>query len=402
LERPILPGLGAIESQTFELARRLALKGHEIHVITCVDKPQFEKNDNLVYHKVHTQFSFSETNPYTFIENLTGLIQDTRKATFEVCRENDIETVHCVFAFSAIGVYLTISKLSSNYFFYELNPSPWLPEYKLHMPWLSSNSDKLRSIVGHYLDLNIRTFIFRQFSGVIAISNFVKNEIVKKIKMDPEKIRTVYFGIDTDKFNTTINGERVRSSFSLGSDPVILYVGRLTPRKGVEYLVKAAPNIIKEFPRAKFLLVGPESIYYDRSGKDKYSSYIRNLIRHFNLDKSFIIAGQHSDLEAFYAASNVFVFPTLYEGAAIVMGEAMASGKPIITTSSGSGPELVEHGKSGILIPPMNENKIAEAVMTLISDEKLAKRLGRNAREQCVKRFSWDVMTESMLKAYRF
>jgi glycosyltransferase involved in cell wall biosynthesis len=102
-----------------------------------------------------------------------------------------------------------------------------------------------------------------------------------------------------------------------------------------------------------------------------------------------------------YAAADVFVLPSLFEPCPLVLLEAMACGNAIVATNVGGIPELIHNRKNGLLVQPANPHALADAISELLSDEKLAKKLAKNARMLAVKKFSWDRTAKNVEQFYR-
>jgi len=176
--------------------------------------------------------------------------------------------------------------------------------------------------------------------------------------------------------------------------PLILYVGRIHPSKGLKYLLLAAPQILATYPTAKLVLAGP-----DQRG---YTGYLRALANQLGLEGSILFPGPIRDpLEKrrAYAACDVFVLPSGYEGFGQVLLEAMAQSKPVVATKVGSIPWLVQDGVDGLLIDYANHRMLADAVRLLLADRGLAGRLGVQGYEKAT-RFRYSNLTNELSETY--
>jgi len=166
----------------------------------------------------------------------------------------------------------------------------------------------------------------------------------------------------------------------------ILFFGRILEYKGLPYLIKAQPLITKEIPDAKICIAGDG---------DSLKNY-----EHLISDKSFFEIYNHyidSDLTAtLFQQSSVVVLPYNEATQSGVVSVAYAFAKPVIATNVGCLPEIVEHNKTGLIIPPRDEKKLAEAIVLLLKNKKKRQQMSRNAYRKAINEMSWEkVATET-------
>ena len=152
--------------------------------------------------------------------------------------------------------------------------------------------------------------------------------------------------------------------------PVVGTVARLHRQKGVVTLLRAAPKILSACPEARIVVVGdgPEG------------SRLRREARRLNLEGRFLFLGERKDAAPVQSLFDIFVLPSLWEGLPFVLVEAAALGKPIVATAVDGVPEMLEDGKTGLLIPPNDASALADAVIRLLRDKDEARRLAETAR----------------------
>jgi glycosyltransferase involved in cell wall biosynthesis len=159
------------------------------------------------------------------------------------------------------------------------------------------------------------------------------------------------------------------------SGPVVLTVCRISPQKGLEYLVEASPAVIEKIPDVKFVIRA-------YSSEEKYEKYLRSLINKYNLQKYFKILIEFSPYEEitkYMAAADVFVLPSISEGLGVVVLEAMACGVPVIGSKVGGITDMIKHEYNGLLVRPRDVNGLAEAIIRILSGKTLRKRLSEGA-----------------------
>lgn len=207
----------------------------------------------------------------------------------------------------------------------------------------------------------------KQFSGgnfrkIAAVSNQVKKEIASNYHVPEEDIEVIYNGIDTDTFNPGNRNkysDEVRKRFNIESDEkVILFIGTGFERKGLYFLIQAFAMIKDDYPDTKLLVVGRDN---------NVQRYMR-LSHELHLSERVIFTGPQPDIKIFYAASDIFVFPTLYEPFGNVCLEAMASGLPVITSRINGVAEIMNGMDHLLLNDPSDIEDIAGKIGFLLAD----------------------------------
>ena len=174
------------------------------------------------------------------------------------------------------------------------------------------------------------------------------------------------------------------------SQPVIGTVARLHRQKGIPYLLEAARLLLKQIPGLQFLIIGGGP-WKDRLLEQK---------NRLGLEKSVHFLGERKDIPQLLSLFDVVALPSLWEGLPYSLLEAGSSGKPIVATDVDGVKEIITDGKTGILVPPKNPEKLAEALLQLIKNKDLANRLGAALKEDIQKRYSLLSMVESVQDLY--
>jgi len=234
----------------------------------------------------------------------------------------------------------------------------------------------------------------RRAKRVIAMSNIVKKELMKNHRVPEANINIIYSGVDLNKFNPAkraVVSNDIRHKLGLNSDDiVIISVGNPYTRKGLEYAVKALPLIFDK--RVKLLVLGRDI------GNDKFENY-KKLAENVGVSERLIYGGFRGDVENFYAASDIFLLPTLYEPFGLVVLEALSAGLPVVVSKTAGAAELVEDGKEGILLKdPKDEKEIATAINMLLENERY-KKFGKNARLKAEK-YPWSRLANELLNVF--
>ena len=245
-------------------------------------------------------------------------------------------------------------------------------------------ADRIRLVIEH------ENFGKRRYKKIIAVSEGVKRELVRYYDVPDEDIVIVPNGVDLDEFNPA-NRLRFREPLRenlgiLRFAPVLIFVANEFDRKGLRVIIEALP-LLKN-PEVRLLVLGGDNRFpYQR------------LARQLGVDGQILFLGNVQKISRYYAASDLFVFPTIYEAFSLAVLEAGASGLPLLVTKVNGTEELVIDGANGYFITREPED-IAEKIRTLISDGKQLQALGLNAR-RAAENYSWDHITESVLSVYQ-
>jgi glycosyltransferase involved in cell wall biosynthesis len=199
-------------------------------------------------------------------------------------------------------------------------------------------------------------------------------------RLDPSQVAIAPNGVDLEELAGLPPRDVARSRWSLGAEPVALFLGRLTARKGVSLLLEAFAHVTRRVPDARLLLAGPE----DGTGRQ-----VAAKIRELNLARHVLAAGLVSgrDRLAALAAADLFVLPAIGEGLPIAALEAMAASLPVVLTPGCHLPEA-ERGGAGVVVPAAVA-PLADAMADLLTDPERRATMGRRARELVHDRYTW-------------
>lgn len=223
---------------------------------------------------------------------------------------------------------------------------------------------------------------------VVSVSEFHRDWAIRLGMCSPTRIQAIPNGIAWPDRNPDIDIARLRSS--LGADPddlVILNVARLAADKGLEYLIEAAGMLPPRGRRILIAIAGDGPARHD----------LERLAASLGVTDRLIFLGFRQDVGGLLAASDMVVLPTLREGLSISLLEAMAAGKPIVTTSIGSQKEIAAHGEMASLVPPADSRSLTDAILRLAEDPGLRNSLGATARAVYERHYT----EKRMLQSYR-
>ncbi|MDE3259261.1 MAG: glycosyltransferase family 4 protein [Gemmatimonadota bacterium] len=216
-----------------------------------------------------------------------------------------------------------------------------------------------RSMVGWPIGLGLVTVL-----GVVVVSQDIKNILVRSHPNYPsELIHVCYNGVDLQRFNVrefgSIDRQALHKSIGIPNHhAVICALGRIHGPKGLSLLVQASKNVLKRYPKTCFLVVG----------QGEYKSELVETTRQAKVEDHFYYTGFVENVPRMLSGIDILVHPSMSEGLPNAVLEAMAMGKPVVATAVGGVTELIEDGKSGVLVPSQDQESLTRALCMLLGD----------------------------------
>jgi glycosyltransferase involved in cell wall biosynthesis len=229
------------------------------------------------------------------------------------------------------------------------------------------------------LDLYNRLEYGRIYRVVVGSESMRENSI-NNLPVPPEKIVTIPYGIDMKKFDPdkTPTGA-LREQYGIDKEsPIIGIIGRLDPLKGQMEMIGAMSSILMKYPKAILALTGDETPEF----KGKYKQLLEDKIEVLGLTSNIIFTGQTEDTASILADLDVYVLATHSETFSLGCLEAMAMRRPVVGTNSGGTPDMLDHGKCGLLAEPKSAESLAQKTMEFLSDRSLCDRLSEKAQDK--------------------
>lgn len=232
---------------------------------------------------------------------------------------------------------------------------------------------------------------YRLHDRVIAISEAIGNILLSE-GLPSEKLRCVKDAVEITPRIETPERAWFRSSLNVPEHALSLgIVAQLIPRKGHQILLEAMPALLKVFPETRVFFFG----------KGPLDETLNASIRALGLEQNVVLAGFREDLDRILPCLDVVVHPAHREGMGVSLLQASLAEVPIVASEVGGIPEAVQDGMTGLLVPPKDPEALAEAILTLMKDEALRKRMGKAGRRWVEGHFSADHMVEGNLAVYR-
>ena len=238
----------------------------------------------------------------------------------------------------------------------------------------------------------------RRFLGAwgnycIAISDAVRGHLLKDFRVKNDRIFLIYTGVDTEKFSrgkSKDDDRSLREDLGFARSPVVGSISRLSPVKGLRYLLFAMKDILKKEPTCHLLLVG--------EGPSK--EFLMELSKRLGIENNVFFAQNTTETERFLSIIDVFVFYSLEEGLGLSLLEALASGKPCVASNVGGVTSIIDDGVTGVLVPPKDPHALAEAILRVLGNKDLRSSISKEGNKMVSKRFTLSRMTDEVYAVY--
>jgi len=241
---------------------------------------------------------------------------------------------------------------------------------------------RIEQLMGRYISFHIEMDLIERANKITTVAHSVAMEL-REYGLNSKDVEVIGNGVD-EKIFTPIKNKV--------DEKYILYSGRLDYRKGLFDLIESSKIICPAHPEISFVITG-KGILIDKLKRRVNESGLKN---NFN----FVGFVSREKLIQLYQQATIYVLPSHYEGLPTVLLEAMACGCPVVATSVSGNLDVLTQGHDGILVPPKSPDKIAEAVLKLLDDEKMRNTLGINARNTIENRFTWSIISKKFLHFY--
>jgi glycosyltransferase involved in cell wall biosynthesis len=345
-------GLAGTEIATYFMAVHLAQRGHNVHVITILDE---------------------------------GLPGESCEKGFYIYRIPLIRIRIFGAFFYWYNVFMKIRKIDPDLVHVQslVAGMPALISKKLwRIPYVVWGQGSDVYFPKGYIQLTNK-MIMKNAGSAIALTKDMKRAMqdiyARDIAIVPNGINMADLSDEPRRRNEEDHGKRV------------LYVGRLSPVKGVQYLIRAMKQVHDTIPDAKLIIIG--------HGRER--KMLETLSKELGIQKHVQFSGEvpHEKVLSFMQQADVFVLPSLSEGFPMVIVEALACGLPVVASRVGGMPEIITNDTNGYLVEAKDAEALAEKILVLLQDEKLRKKISDNNKE-LVKKYTWENVIIELEKIY--
>jgi glycosyltransferase involved in cell wall biosynthesis len=224
---------------------------------------------------------------------------------------------------------------------------------------------------------------------LVTVSDHQRDWALRAGIGSPEKVISIPNGVPSERAQANRSREETRAGLGIGEAFMILSTGRLAEQKGLEYLIRAAV-LLRDLPEARIVLAGNGPLEQE----------LTRLVSDLGLEGTVSFTGHRADVGDLLAASDLVVLPSLWEGLSISLLEAMAAGKPVVTTSIGSNREVTNDGETAVLVPPKDPAALAAAIRSLAPDAPRREELGLQGQRRQREHYGLQRMLDAYLAEY--
>lgn len=375
------------------------IQGYTIHVQKILENLR-KKNHRPFLLTINSQrelpgFEDYATIPHAYCRGVhqimpyTGALNSVRilKKILKLNEKYHFDMIHERYGLYSLGGAIAARFLNIPYFL-EVN-APLIEEKQLFTSPMKGTPRWIAELISR--------FNYRFADHIFAVSKILRSYLIEKANIASEKISVLPNAAESivrDKQRKL----QTREQFGLNSEITVGYVGTFQPWFGIENLVKALPTILSREKKVIFLFIG------DGEAKKKCDVLSQQLgVRH---KIKFIDALPHEKLEELLAILDIGVapykrLPVKFYGSSMKVFDYMAGGSAIVASDIGQVSEIVEHEKTGLLVPPGDSNALADAILRLIQNPKLRRRLGENAKAQLQENFTWAGYADQLVQIYQ-
>lgn len=374
--------VGGISPHVYELSKKLADRGVEVHVVTkCTPlAPDEEVEPSGVHvHRVHL-----EKEPDNFVHE----IQLLNKATDLRCRQllEDWREEGKPTIFHAHD-WLSLDSARSLKYEYQL---PMLAT--VHATEQGRNNGIFNDLQRYIHESEY--WLTYEAWRVIVCTEFMKDEVNRYFNCPPDKVDVIYNGVDASKFRFDWTDEERtawRGKLANADEKIVMYVGRFVREKGIHVLLNAASVVLANEPKTKFVIVGGGN----REQLEKFVNW-------YGLKDKVLFTGfmANRSLHQLYRCADVAVFPSLYEPFGIVALEGMAAGAAVVASDAGGLKEVVLHDETGTSSWAGNPESLAWGILRVLRDPELAAEMKTKADERLDTDFDWGLIADQTIAVY--
>lgn len=254
----------------------------------------------------------------------------------------------------------------------------------------------------------VHGWLSRRVARTIALSDHVARFVAEHGRVDPARIRRIYYGVDATRLQPSRDRARVRQDLGLSEDTqVLVCVGRLAPQKDHPTLLAALDRLVSGRDRASSGSSGSSApsapVQLLIVGGDPFGDGLARVearVRDLGVGGSVRLLGIRDDVPDLLGAADLFVLPSLWEGLGLVFLEAMAVGLPVVATTVSAVPEVVSDGETGWLVPPGDPAALADALAEALADADERRRRGEAGRRRLLERFALPRMMAEVRSVY--
>ena len=355
--------IGGTETQAVELARRLDPTQYQI-TLACL-----RASGPLLQRLTGSRVKLMEFHPKGGMNSPGGVYQLLRMAVFLRRGKFEIMHAHDLWAnllgvpaalLARVPVIISSQRDLSHLDFYKTSRKRWLRKLQ-----------------------NMST-------AVLANSGSIREGLVREERFAEHNVRVIYNGVEIERF-AGVPRDRERLFPGTSGGKLIVLVGNMhTDVKGHPLLIQAAAEVVREFPKTRFVFAGDGAL----------RSELEDQVARLGLQENVLFLGRRNDVPEILACCDIGVLPSKAEGLPNAVLEYLAAGLPTVASNVGGNAEIIQDGQNGLLFPSDNAQALGQALLRLLREPEFASALGRAGQDHVRKNFSFDRMIDQVDKMY--
>ncbi len=375
------PHKGGVETASYNTAKKLVKFGHNIVILTSKNEktsPKYQKMDGFLVYRFKS-FYLPEIKGIPQISSF-GVMPKAVFKLAKIIRKHQIQIIH------AEGRLFPITFIASL-----LNKLVF--KRPIYITAQGRLSIGLTGLIEFLFDIIITKFLYQKSDKIICVSNSLKKRLIS-INIDPKKLIVIPNGVDVSVFNP-YNSSTFLDKYIIKKTPTkkVIFVGRLDPQKGVEFLIRAIPHIISEYNKVHFFILGNGNLELK----------LKNLVKILKIQSyvSFINMIPLDKMPEFYASADIFCLPSLHEGFPLSIAEALSMGLIIVASATEGIPEAIIDKKNGFLVETGNVNSLVDKLLrSLRLNKEKVKEMSERNISLAKNKYSWDFIVKQIEDVY--
>lgn len=375
------PHLGGVETATYNTAKKLAEFGHNVVVLTSrrkIEKQKFQELEGFIVYRFKP-FELPKLKLLPQLSSL-GIIPGAIIRLPKLIKKYNIQLIHLQGRFFPISY---ISVILNRLIF--KRPAVVSAQGRLEVG--------ITGLIEDVFDAFITKYLYYKLKKIICVSESLKNRFLN-FKIKENKLIVIPNGVDITKFSRIESSKSLNKYLDGKSDfKKVIFVGRLDIQKGVEYLIKAIPLVLRSYEKVHFFILGNGNLEKELKRLAKKLNIMSNL--------TFLDTIPFGKMPEIYSSADIFCLPSLHEGFPLSIAEALSIGLIIVASSTEGIPEAIKENKNGFLSKPKNVPQLAEKLIKALNlDDLQIKKIQQTNINLAKDRYSWDNIVKLIENVY--